>query len=107
MEEVLSIFHEIDFLQEQVCLLAAEAFLGEHGGRRLLELIVGPLDLLDVYLLLLIHFDEPVVHDLLLLRRHCTQRIEEVSRPHYLGVHDHRVYQMVGLSDELCAPKGG
>ena len=50
----------------------------------------------------LIHLDEPVVHDLLLLRHHCTKRIEEVPRPHYLGVHNHRVYQVVCLSDELA-----
>ena len=54
----------------------------------------------------LIHFNEPVVHDLLLLRSHCTERVEEVSGPHYLRVHDHRVYQMVGLGDELSASKG-
>lgn len=106
MEEVLPILHEIDFLQEQICLLTAEAFLREHGSRSLFELIVGSLYLLDVYLLLLIHFNEPIVHDLLLLGRHCTKGIEEVSGPHYLGIHDHRVDQMVSLSDELLTSKG-
>ena len=57
MEEVLPILHEIDLLQEEVCLLAAETFLGEHGGCCLFELIIGALNLFDVYLLLL-YFDQ-------------------------------------------------
>lgn len=103
MEEVLPIFHEIDLLQEQISLLTAEALLRKHRSRSLLELVIGSLDLLDVYLLLLVHLNEPVVHDLLLLRRHGPQRVEEVSGPHDLRVHDHRVYQVVGLGDELGA----
>ena len=63
MEKVLSVLHEIDFFEEQVGLLPAQAFLREELLRGLLQLIVCTLDLFDVDLLLLIHLLEPAMHD--------------------------------------------
>ena len=66
VEEILAVFHEVDFFEEELSLFSAEAFVLEHLGSSLLELVVGPLDLLDVNLLLVIHLTEPLEHDLLL-----------------------------------------
>ena len=55
MEKVLSVLHEIDFFEEQVCLLPTQAFLREELLRGLLQLIVCTLDLFDVDLLLLFY----------------------------------------------------
>ena len=53
MEEVLSVLHEIDFLEEKIRLLSAEAFLRKEFLRSLLQLVICTLDLFDVDLLLL------------------------------------------------------
>ena len=53
MEEILSILHEIDFLEEQVGLLLTVAFVEEHLSGCLLELVVGPFYLFDVDFLFL------------------------------------------------------
>tara|TARA_B110000285_G_scaffold204733_1_gene241929 strand:+ start:194 stop:376 length:183 start_codon:yes stop_codon:yes gene_type:complete len=53
MEEVLSVLHEIDFLEEKIRLLPAEAFLRKEFLRSLLQLVICTLDLFDVDLLLL------------------------------------------------------
>ena len=53
MEKVLTVLHEVDFLQEEVGLLLAETLLSEHLLGCLLQLVVGSLDLLDVDLLFL------------------------------------------------------
>ena len=41
------------------------------------------------------------MHDLLMLRSHRPQRVEEVSRPHNLRVHDDFVDQMISMGYEL------
>ena len=106
VEEVLAVLHEVHFLQKEVGLLLAVALLCEHASRRLLQLVVGPLDLLDVDFLLLyynvrfeknwggtylIHFNKPLVHELLLAWLHGSQRVKELTIPHDGGVHDHFV----------------
>jgi hypothetical protein len=53
VKEVLPILHEVDLFEEKVRLLLAEALLLEHLLSGLLELVVGPLNLLDVDLLFL------------------------------------------------------
>ena len=53
MEKVFPVLHEVDFLQEEVGLLLAETLLSEHLLGCLLQLVVGPLNLLDVDLLFL------------------------------------------------------
>lgn len=102
MEEVLAVLHEIHLFEEEVCLLSAEALLAEDCGGRLLELVVGPFDFFDVDLLFVVHFAEPVVHDLLLLRHHRTERVEEVASPHDLRIHDDLINQVVCVSDQLA-----
>ena len=109
MEKVFPILHEVDFLQEEVRLLLAETLLSEHLLGCLLQLVVGPLNLLDVDLLFLqisldpntylIHFNEPLMNNLLLSWTHCTKTVEEGTSPHDLRNHDHLVYQSVSVSD--------
>jgi len=53
VEEILSVLHEIDFLEEQVGLLLTVAFVEEHLSGCLLELVVCPFDLFDVDFLFL------------------------------------------------------
>lgn len=101
MEEILAILHEIDLLKEEFGLLPTVTFLMEEILSGLLQLIVGPFDFLDVDLLFLIHLGEPVMHDLLMLRSHCPQRIKEISCPHNLRVHDDFVDQMISMGYKL------
>lgn len=100
MEEVLAILHEIDFLQEKVSLLLTVSFLQEHVGCCCLQLVVGPLDLLDVDLLFLVHFLEPIMHDLLFVRGHGAKGVEELSIPHNCGMHDHLIDHLVRLRNQ-------
>lgn len=102
MEEILSVLHEVDFLQEEIRLFLAVALVEEHLSCCLLELVVGPFDLFDVYFLFLIHFLEPIVHDLLLLRRHGSKGVEELAVPHDGWMHDDLVDHVVGLGDQLA-----
>lgn len=41
------------------------------------------------------------MHDLLMLRSHCPQRIKEISCPHNLRVHDDFVDQMISMGYKL------
>ena len=115
MEEIFSILHKVDLFDEQICLFLAEVFVFEQVRGCLLQLVVSSLDLFDVDLLFLlkrkimkiiylftylVHFAEPVVHDLLLICLHGSKGVEEVSRPHYLRVHDHFVDEVVSMGDQ-------
>ena len=48
VQKVVSILHEIDLLEEELCLLVADPFLLKHLSCSLLELVICPFDLSDV-----------------------------------------------------------
>lgn len=100
VEEILTIFHEINLFDEQIGLFVAEILLTKELRCRWFELVVGSLNFFDVNLLFLVHFLEPVMHNLLLLLLHRSQWVEEIPCPHNLRVHDDLVYQMVGVRNQ-------
>ena len=52
----------------------------------------------DTYL---VHFHEPLEHDVLLVLVHRSQRVEEIAIPHDGRVHDDLVDHVVGLGNQL------
>ena len=105
--EVVTVLHEGDLLEELVGSLSSQTLVDEHLGGSLLQLIVGPLDLADVDLLLLVHLGEPLVHELLLTARHGSERVKELTVPHDRRMHDNLVDEVVGRVDGQVGRGGG
>lgn len=97
--EVVTILHEAHFLEENVSVLATQAFFSKETSRSRLQLLVGSLNLVDVDLLLLVHLGEPLVHELLLGLWHAAKRVEELTIPHDGRVHDDLVDECVRRVD--------